>query len=203
VRDEPFPQKTSWYRQHNTLLAVLSPGFQNRNPRLNKLRTSHHLEGLLRDFGNSPSLEEVVEVRGQLYTALARTIWNPPQLGLTLPDLPQEPEADPPPRTGSSRRAQASARGRRTELQRLLASGRLKPGTRLHGTHRGTRHEVRLDDEGRLWLDDDAYRLPDDAGKTATGRKTCAGWKFWHVDLADGTAVPLGDFRDNPSLIIS
>jgi hypothetical protein len=25
MRDEPFPQKTSWYRQHNTLLAVLSP----------------------------------------------------------------------------------------------------------------------------------------------------------------------------------
>jgi hypothetical protein len=86
--------------------------------------------------------------------------------------------------------------------QALLATGRLKPGTRLHGTHRGTRHEVRLDDEGRLWLDDDAYWLPDDAGKTATGRKTCAGWKFWHVDLADGTAVPLGDFRDDPSLII-
>jgi hypothetical protein len=42
-----------------------------------------------------------------------------------------------------------------------------------------------------------------DAGKTATGRKTCAGWKFWHVDLPEGTAVPLGDFRDDPSLIIS
>jgi hypothetical protein len=202
VRDEPFPQKTSWYRQHNTLLAVLSPGFQNRNPRLNKLRTSHHLEGLLRDFGNSPSLEEVVEVRGQLYTALARRIWNPAELGLALPDRSQKPETDPPPRTDLIRRSQPSARGRRTELQRLLTSGRLKPGTRLHGTHRGTRHEVRLDDEGRLWLDDDAYRLPDDAGKTATGRKTCAGWKFWHVDLADGTAVPLGDFRDDPSLII-
>jgi hypothetical protein len=82
------------------------------------------------------------------------------------------------------------------------ASDRLKPGTRLHGIHRGIRHEVRLDDGGsRLWLDDDAYDSPN-AGKTATGRKTCAGWKFWHIDLAGGTAVPLGGFRDNPSLIV-
>lgn len=204
VRDEPFPQKTSWYRQQNTLLAVLSPGFQNRNPRLNKLRTSHHLEELLRDFGSAPALDEVIEVRGQLYSALAHRIWNPAALGLTLPDQPQEPTAcdELPPPTDAPRSTRSPRHSQRTPLQRLLDTGRLMPGARLHGTHQGTRHEVRLDDDGRLWLDDDAYRLPDEAGKIATGRKTCAGWKFWHVDLADGTAVPLGDFRDNPSLIV-
>lgn len=72
----------------------------------------------------------------------------------------------------------------------------------LHGTYNGIRHEARLAEDGRLWLDDDAYRLPDEAGRIATGRKTCAGWKFWHVDLEDGTAVPLGDFRDDPALVV-
>jgi hypothetical protein len=60
---------------------------------------------------------------------------------------------------------------------------------------------VRVDDRGRLWLDDDPYRLPDDAERTVTGRKSCAGWKFWHVELADGTAVPLSEFRDDDSLV--
>jgi hypothetical protein len=182
---------------------VLSPGFQKRNPALRKLRTAHQLDGLLRDFGGTSALEEVVEVRGQLYAALARRIWDPTNLGLTLPDRPEEtPEAAQPlPPDIARRPASPRTSSRRTELQRLLAAGRLKPGALLHGTYRGIRHEVRLDDDGRLWLDEDSYRLPDDAGRTATGRKTCAGWKFWHIDLADGTAVPLADFRDNPSLI--
>lgn len=195
VRDEPFPEKTMWYRGQNTLLAVLSPGFQNRNPRLNRFRTVHRLEKLLRDFGSAPALENVVEVRGRLYAALADRIWNPAELGLTVPDRAVSPATPTPSPPVSISRSTSP-----TPMQRLVASGRLKPGTRLHGTHRGTRHEVRIDDFGRLWLDDDSYRLPDDAGKTATGRKTCAGWKFWHVDLADGSAVPLGEFRDNPSL---
>lgn len=76
VRDKPFPAKTTWYRQHNTLLAVLAPGFQERN----ELRASCHLGGLLRDFGSTPALEEVVDVRGRLYTALARRIWDPTEL---------------------------------------------------------------------------------------------------------------------------
>ncbi|MHA6628107.1 GmrSD restriction endonuclease domain-containing protein [Pseudonocardia sichuanensis] len=202
VRDEPFPQKAKWYRQQNTLLAVLAPGYQHRNPRLDRFRTSHNLNGLLRNFGDTPALEDVVEVRGKLYTALARRIWDPAQLGLTVPYRPQEAAADaPPPPDTAPQPVPLPPLGRRTDLQRLLAAGRLKPGIHFYGTYRGTRHEVRLDDDGRLWLDDDSYRLPDDAGKTATGRKTCAGWKFWHVDLVDGTTVPLGVFRDNPSLV--
>ena len=182
---------------------MLAPGYKKSNPRLNRLRTSHHLEKLLRDFGSAPTLEEVVEVRGELYAALARRIWHPKALGLTVPDRPREAEESAlpaPPVT--SRPARPTTHGQRTPLQRLVDAGRLKAGMLLHGTHNGTRHEVRLDDDGRLWLDDDAYRLPDEAGRIATGRKTCAGWKFWHVDLDDGTAVPLGDFRDNPALVV-
>jgi uncharacterized protein DUF262/RAMA domain-containing protein/uncharacterized protein DUF1524 len=203
VRDAPLPEKTSWYWRHNALLAVLSPGYQKNNPQLNRFRASHRLEGLLRDFGNAPALEDVVKTRGDLYAALARKIWNPAELGLTLPEQPQEPEDQVPPAPADVPRPppRQPVRGRRTDLQRLLAAGRLKPGTRLHGTYRGTRHEVRLDEDGRLWLDDDAYRLPDEPGKIVTGRKTCAGWKFWHVDLVDGAAVPLGEFRDSPELV--
>jgi len=203
IGDEPFAQKSNWYQHHNTLLAVLSPGYQHRNPRLDRFRTSHNLGGLLRGFGETPALEKVVEVRGELYASLARRIWEPERLGLKVPDRSTEQPAETtsPPPVDEPGPVSVAPRGRRTELQRLLAAGRLKPGTHLYGIHRGTRHEVRLDDDGRLWLDDDSYRLPDDAGKTATGRKTCAGWKFWHIDLADGTSVSLGDFRDDPSLV--
>jgi Protein of unknown function DUF262/Restriction Enzyme Adenine Methylase Associated/Protein of unknown function (DUF1524) len=202
VRDLPYAEKINWYRRHNTLLAVLAPGYEQRNPALRKLRTSHHLDKTLHAFGTAPSIDAVVEGRGQLYRDLARYVWDPARLGLAVPE--KEPESSPTPTepadTQHARDTPASRRGRRTDILGLITAGRLKPGTRLHGTHRGTRHEVQIDDNGRLWLDEDSYRLPDDAGKTATGRKTCAGWKFWHVDLADGTAVPLGEFRDDDTL---
>ena len=202
VRDLPYAEKIIWYRRHNTLLAVLGPGYQHRNPTLRKLRASHRIDGLLRDFGARPAIQDVVEVRGQLYRALARQIWDPERLGLTLPDRPPETPAEngstPPVAAG---RPTPPRQAGRTGVAKLIAAGRLRHGTLLHGTHRGTRHEVRVDEDGRLWLDEDSYRLPDDAERTATGRKTCAGWKFWHVELVDGTAVPLGDFRDDTSLV--
>jgi hypothetical protein len=58
-----------------------------------------------------------------------------------------------------------------------------------------------VDADGLLWLTEhDGFRLPDEAGRMATGRKTCQGWKFWQVTLADGSAVALGAFRDDPTL---
>jgi hypothetical protein len=201
VRDLPYEKKITWYRRHNALLAVLSAGYQQRNPALRKFRNSHRLEKLMHDFGPSPSLQEVVDTRGQLYHALAQHIWNPAKLGLTIPSPPQDDTVDaatqpipaPPTRTPSS--------GRRTGLAALVTDGRIRPGTRLYGIHRGTRHEAWIDETGRIWLDDDSYRLPDDAAKTATGLKRCPGWKFWHINLTDGAAVPLGDFRDNSDLV--
>jgi hypothetical protein len=59
-----------------------------------------------------------------------------------------------------------------------------------------------VDADGLLWLTDtDSFRLPDDAGRMATGLKSCTGWRFWHITLADGTAVPLGQFRDARTLV--
>jgi hypothetical protein len=97
-------------------------------------------------------------------------------------------------------RARAPRRGRRTELAVLVAGGRLTPGTLLHGIHRGgNRHEARVDADGLLWLTErDRFRLPDEAGRMATGLKRCQGWKFLHVTLADGRAVLLSEFRDDP-----
>jgi hypothetical protein len=193
VRDLPYEKKITWYRRHNALLAVLSPGYQQRNPALRKFRNSHRLEKLMHDFGPSPSLQEVVETRGQLYHALARHIWDPTKLGLTIPNPTQDEALDAPAQRIPAPPSRTPTSGRRTGLAALVASGRIRPGTRLHGIHRGTRHEAPIDETGRIWLDD--------AAKTATGLKRCLGWKFWHIDLTDGTDIPLGDFRDNSDLV--
>jgi hypothetical protein len=205
VRDLPFAEKITWYRRHTTLLAVLAPGHEQRNPALRRLRTSHGLDGVLRGFRPSTPMMEVLDARAELYTRLAQRVWNPADLGLITP--PVEPHETPPPNGAAMavpsppRRARASRRGRRTELAALIADSRLMPGTQLHGIHRGTRHEARVDADGLLWLTEhDGFRLPDEAGRMATGRKTCQGWKFWQVTLADGSAVALGAFRDDPTL---
>jgi hypothetical protein len=206
VRDLPFDEKITWYRRHTTLLAALAPGHEQRNPALRRLRTSHGLDGVLRGFRSSTPMTEVVETRAELYVRLAQRIWDPARLGLIVPaaetsnDAPSSDElqevALPPPS-----RARTSRRGRRTDLAALIASGRLTPRSRLHGIHRGGRHEARIDADGLLWLTEhDGFRLPDEAGRMATGLKTCQGWKFWHVTLVDGSAVPLGVFRDDPAL---
>ncbi|WP_433293717.1 GmrSD restriction endonuclease domain-containing protein [Pseudonocardia sp. CA-142604] len=205
VRDLPFADKFTWYRRHNALLAVLAPGYEQRNPALRRLRTSHGLDGALRGFRSSTPMMGVLDVRTDLYTRLARRLWDPVSLGFIAPS--SEPPETPPPSvapaaTPSPTRVRAPRRGRRTELAALLADGRLRPGTHLHGIHRGTRHEARVDADGLLWLTDhDGFRLPDEAGCMATGLKRCQGWKFWQVTLVDGTAVPLGAFRDDPALM--
>lgn len=193
VRDLPFPEKITWYRRHDTLLAVLAPGHEQRNPALRRLRTSHGLDGVLRGFRPPTPMLEVVNVRADLHARLAQRIWNPASLGLLAP--PTEPDGTPPRSTAVAafpsppRRAGVSRRGRRTDLAALVAEGRLTSGTQLHGIHRGTRHEARVDADGLLWLDHDEFRLPDEAGRMATGRKTCQGWKFWQVTLIDGSTV--------------
>jgi len=206
VRDLPFGEKTTWYRSHTTLLAALAPNHEHRNPALRRLRTSHGLDSVLRGFGPSTPMTEVVDVRADLYIRLARRIWDPARLGMVAPpSTPSDtaPARDEAPAAAPStiRRVRAPRSGRRTELAALVADGRLAPGSQLHGTHRGTRHEARIDADGLLWLSEhDGFRLPDEAGRIATGRKTCQGWKFWHVILADGSEVPLGAFRDDSAL---
>jgi hypothetical protein len=55
--------------------------------------------------------------------------------------------------------------------------------------------------DGLLWfIEHGGFRLPDEGGCMATGHKTCQGWKFWQVTLADGSAVALGAFRDDSAL---
>jgi hypothetical protein len=205
VRDLPFAEKITWYRRPTTLLAVLAPGHEQRNPALRRLRTSRGLDGVLRGFRPSTPMLEVLDARADLYTRLARRVWNPANLGLIAP--PEEPH-EIPSQNGTAavvpsppRRARASRRGRRTGLAALVADGRLLQGTQLHGIHRGNRHEARVDADGLLWLTQhDGFRLPDEAGCMATGRRTCQGWKFWQVTLTDGSAVALGVFRDDPAL---
>jgi hypothetical protein len=203
VNDMPFADKITWYRRHTALLGVLDPAYERRHPALRGLRTSHGLDNVLRGFKPTTPVQQVIAIRTELYIRLARRIWDPARLGLVAPAV-QPPTssaqlAAPAPSLATPR---APRRGRRTELAALVATGRLRPGSRLHGDHLGTRHEARVDADGLLWLgEQDSFRLPDEAGRMATGRKTCHGWKFWHVTLFNGTAVPLGVFRDDPALV--
>ncbi|GAA1276115.1 DUF262 domain-containing protein [Pseudonocardia aurantiaca] len=209
VGDMPYAEKIEWYRRHTALLAVLSSGYGKRHPKLEAVRKSHGAQRTLRDFGTAPSMREVIDVRATMYETLARHIWAPSRLGLVLPSPAPEPvlpiSADPdatPKRASATRRGEAQPRKPRTQIGALIADGRLRPGTQLHGTHRGVRHEVRVDDGGLLWLSDaDSFRLPDEAGRMVTNLKSCQGYKFWNVTLTDGTAVPLGQFRADTTLM--
>ena len=201
VQDLPFGEKTKWYARHNVLLGALAPDYERRHPALGRLRTSHGLAGHLRGFGASTPLQKVVEARSELYRLLFQKVWDPARLHLVVPTERKSEDGNRSRRTLTAPTPTKPSRRRRTDLAILVASGRIKPGTRLVGHHKGTNHEVRVDERGTLWLsDDDACSTPDEAGRMVTGRKTCTGMTFWTIAVVDGSRVTLRTFRDDPKL---
>lgn len=206
IRELPFTEKVQRYGRCNTLLAVLSPNGAQVHPELDRLRTSHGLNGTLRAFRESTRMQKVIDVRGELYRELCRRIWDPAALGLVVPEpghAAAEPvaQADPPHEQAPQVHPKPDARPPRTPLAGLVASGRITPGTPVHAMHDDTRREAVVDEQGRLSVSGlGSFRSPDEAGTMVTGRKRCTGWTFWHVTLRDGTAVTLREFRDNPGL---
>jgi hypothetical protein len=76
-------------------------------------------------------------------------------------------------------------------LQLLISAGRLAPGQRLVGTHRGTRHTAEVTSDGAIRIDvGGSFKSPSSAAGSITGHNT-NGWQFWRTESGE----PLADLR--------
>ncbi|MGW1886897.1 GmrSD restriction endonuclease domain-containing protein [Streptomyces sp. NPDC001970] len=190
--DLPLDVKRRRYARENALAAILAPEHRKNNPTLKGFVARHGIESHFREFGNE-TIQQIVEIRGELYRRLCTHIWNPQRLGFH----PKEQTTNTPASTPHVPPAADARRGAlRTDLARLMRAGVLPPGTRIDADHRGIRYTATVDAEGFVTLDSgDRYGSADEAGKVVCGTRRCAGMAFWHITPAQGPRCSLRDVR--------
>lgn len=104
--------------------------------------------------------------------------------------IPQEP-VQPPARHRPARQDRSTKRHYSAGLDDLVRSGRVSPGTALHGRHHSVRFEVTIRADGLVEADGEVFNSLSQAARLLTGQKAVNGWAFWQ--LSDGT--PIGDLR--------
>ncbi|MFF5622584.1 GmrSD restriction endonuclease domain-containing protein [[Kitasatospora] papulosa] len=173
-QDAVYERKIRFYRGQNLLAALLHPESHERNPRLRRFIESHDLVKLARPYGDSfpPS---AIKERQRLYRRLCELLWNPADLGFTLP-------------AGQTAKRTPSTRAHYgiTPAQ-LIAIGLLKPHSRISTTGKTeTQYAVLLDD-GRVQLDNGAiYDSLSTAAQMALNIRSCNGWRRWQVETENG-----------------
>ncbi|MFG3257711.1 DUF262 domain-containing protein [Streptomyces sp. NPDC048172] len=193
--DKPLQEKLSPYHRQHTLLGILAPGFNVKNPALRSFVNANGLEDSLRPFGPKAAMRDVVETRQRLHLELCELVWDPRSLGFTLPPS-EEPgqEAATPPKSAPRKKP-----GRRTDVAKMVAHGVLPPGTPLVLTHRSVDHWATVDEGGGIVLKatgGTAYGHVDEAGAVVRGTKTCRGMSEWHVVDEHGARTSLRALRD-------
>ncbi|MET8276245.1 DUF262 domain-containing protein [Streptomyces sp. NPDC005096] len=190
--DLPLDTKRRRYARENALAAILAPEYRKNNPALRTFIARHRIDSFFREFGNE-SMQQIVEIRGELYRRLCIHLWNPHKLGFRAPEAPnQNPDtatpATPPTASGSG--------PLRTHLALMMRAGALPPGTQIDAQYRGTRYTAAVDADGFITLDSgDRFASADEAGKVICGTRRCAGMAFWHITPEEGPRLSLRQVR--------
>ncbi|MFI1401099.1 DUF262 domain-containing protein [Streptomyces sp. NPDC020681] len=192
--DLPLEVKRRRYARENGLAAILAPEHRKNNPTLRGFIARHGIEPYFREFGKE-TMQQTVELRGELYRRLCTHIWNPKRLGFRPAE---QPVNDPDTTTTQAAQPAGPARSRplRTDLARMMRASVLPPGTRIDAEYRGNRYTATVDAEGFIILDSgDRFASADEAGKVVCGTRRCVGMAFWHVTHAQGPRTSLRDIR--------
>ncbi|WP_018545939.1 DUF262 domain-containing protein [Streptomyces sp. LaPpAH-108] len=198
LNDLPLSEKTVFYARGNTLLGIMAPKYDLRNPVLREFIRTHQLDKLLRPFGAGETMTSVIQTRQDLYLRLFERIWDPRRLGLPVP-TPPAPNGTAPSAPAPQPRRRPATRGRRTQVAQMVQAQVLQAGTRIVLTYRSTEHWATIDEHGGIILaatGGTPYGRVDEAGAVARGTKTCQGMTEWHVEDETGARVSLRTVRD-------
>lgn len=192
--DLPLNTKRLRYARENPLAAILTPDYRKNNPTLRTFIARHRIESSFREFGNE-TMQQIVEIRGELYRRLCTHIWNPQNLGFHTAETPTPNTAPQPHRPARSSTPSGSG-PLRTHLALMMPAGALPPGTQLDAQHRGTRYTATVDGDGFITLaTGDRFARADEAGRVVCGTRRCAGMAFWHITPAEGPRLSLREVR--------
>ncbi|MEV4919443.1 DUF262 domain-containing protein [Streptomyces tirandamycinicus] len=174
-RDDVYERKVEYYQRQNTLAAMLHPATYERHPRLHRFLEARDLRKLVQPYPETfpPS---AIKERQRLYRRLCELIWDPRALGLAVPEGP----------TATRRPATTRAHYGIT-LAQLISSGMLMPGAKLTATNKGVAYEATLLADGRVQLDSGvSYDSLSTAAQIALNRRSCNGWRVWHLETDSG-----------------
>jgi hypothetical protein len=186
----PYEDKIEYYRAQNRLAASLHHRSHERNPNFTRrLVKRYSLEKLFRPFDAFDI--KAIDVRQQLDERLCDIVWDPQRLGFILPKHPVPRDREV---------AQAIAKRTRAHyggitIARLVAISALNVNDQLMLTYKGTNHNARIDEDGRIEVESgEKFDTPSPAGQLVTGRQALAGWNHWKV-FRNGTITSLFDIR--------
>ena len=197
INDLPYPDKIKTYSRQNDLAAVLNKDHQGRNPTLRDFARRAGVESLFRPFSPQSKLQEITEVRQELYLRLCEQIWDPAGLRISS-QVPERTPSRPQGAASSEERMPhpAESRPKRKLLQshvgKLVRAGALQPGEKIVGTHKGTDYWASIEDDGAIVLSATGARYTriDEAAREVR-QKGGGGMEFWHKEKPGGTRTSL------------
>jgi hypothetical protein len=199
LQDMPYGQKIAHYRRQPNLLAILHPAHRRNYPALRRFIESHGLDQTFHSFGETPTINEVIETRRALYLALSERIWSPAALGFgpgtssQADSHPGTKSAAPPPRpTAVVEKAPA---GGKTLLAKMVRAGVVQVGQTIYMVHQGTEYRATVAPRGLVELYEGVrHPSPDAALKAITGRGSRKGMDLWFAEI-DGQRISLNQLR--------
>jgi hypothetical protein len=206
INDQPYADKIKTYSRQNDLAAILSQNHQGNNPILRDFTRRSGIESQFRPFSPQSKLEEVAEVRQELYLRLCQQIWDPVRLRIS-DAAPVQMSAGPRSTTDSEELAPIGKEQRRpkrklvqSHVGKLVRTGALQPGEKIVGTHRGTDYWAAIEDDGGIVLTVTGVRYTriDEAAKEVR-QKGGKGMEFWHKENPGGTRISLRELLNSVS----
>ncbi|UAB95562.1 DUF262 domain-containing protein [Dactylosporangium vinaceum] len=165
--------KVEVYPRYNWLAASLHPdSYRGRGVvRFKNFLTEHGLADRFRAYDPAESIDQFIGHRNALYQELARRVWAPEALGLTMPAAPSPA---PSARTGPKRRV---------SLADLLRAGLIRPEEALIGRRKGREHRATLLADGRIrTASGGSFSAPTRAAMDARDVPSEDGWRFWTIE---------------------
>jgi hypothetical protein len=168
--DKSYLEKLPHYFSHNLLARSLHSRCYENNPRFIQLITERRIpfQSYPDDFTPAD-----IKQRQALYQAMCERIWDPANLGVTVPD---HPTAEP-----------SSQRYYGVSFRQLVAARLVGPGAILTGSRSGLQRTAAVTADGRIRLDDGTeFESPSAAACAALHVRSWNGWDFWRVVTANG-----------------
>jgi hypothetical protein len=178
----PLAEKINLYGRQNGLVAILEANYRRRHPDLRDFIKENDIEKYFRGFAAAARMEEIVDNRAELYRRLAIRIWDPERLGFKLPNVTEDPQQGAAATDNALLETKVvRKRPLQTDVAKMVRAGVLPAGTILVGSHAGTEYAAEVNAIGQIVLPSgDNYDKPDDAARTATGKRQDA-MSFWCV----------------------
>lgn len=175
---DSYTTKLPYYFRQNTLAKSLNKQSYSRFPAYRKFLDKYKLKAIMKHYDEFT--KDAIDERQRLYIRLCEIVWNPENLGFTVPKS-----------VSPQRRAARRTRARYdVTISELLNTQLLKVGDRLVGSNKGNKYTATVEKDGRISIPSgEMFPSPSRAAMFVIDRQSCNGWTFWHLDRGERSTL--------------